>query len=344
MDQPPVDNQSEFEVHPQMLLDKDGEKMAAIVKATFLLPPDGGPLELADEDARREIRGADVPWGKPEISSIAYPSDICLRKPGTDVIVVARSFPQGGGSAAVWDAGVQVGALRKLLRVFGLRVWEDGGAGLSAPLPVESVDVRYDHAWGGCDGEGPDFIEEARNPVGMGVARDSSKLTHQRAPQLEDPVYPIHSCTTRPPPAGLGPTGRHWEPRRRWAGTYDAAWVKYRNPLPPDDFDDRHNLCASPGLIAEVPLTGGEPVALSNLVPGGGLTRFDLPRTGVDIEFHAKGREPARFRPYLDTVIIDALDIGPEEPLAVELVWRASVPAPRRLKNLRIVVREREAP
>ena len=39
MDQPPVDNQSEFEVHPQMLLDKDGEKMTAIVKATFLLPP-----------------------------------------------------------------------------------------------------------------------------------------------------------------------------------------------------------------------------------------------------------------------------------------------------------------
>ena len=344
MDQPPVDNLTDFEVHPQMLLDKDGEKMAAIVKATFVMPPDGGPLEIAAEEERRVVRAADVPWGEPEKSSIAYPSDICLRKPGTDVVVVARAFAPRGEPAESWDVGVQVGRLRKALRVYGLRVWEDRGAGISPARPISDLEIRYDWAWGGSDaGEDGSIVEEPRNPVGLGVARDPAVLTHQRAPQIEDPAVPIRSCTTRPPPAGLGPIGRHWEPRRRYIGTYDAAWLELRNPLPPDDQDDRHNLCGSPGLVAETPLVGGEPVGLLALVPGGGATRFDLPRVAVEIEFRVKGREPARFRPYLDTVIIDTLDIGPDEPLAVELVWRAYVKPPRRLKDMTIVVREADA-
>jgi hypothetical protein len=286
------------------------------------------------------VRPGDVPWGKPEVSSVAYPCDVALRKPGTDVLVVGRSFPPRGEPAPQWDVFVQVGPLRKALRVYGLRVWEVGGTGISPPRPIDSMEMRYDFAWGGCEGEPPDFVEEARNPVGMGFVKDPSTLTDKPAPHIEDPQVPIASYKTRPPPAGIGPIGRHWEPRRRFAGTYDKTWLELRNPLPPDDFDDRYNLCASPGLHAEVPLVGGEQVALLNLVPGGGATRFALPQVPIEVEFRVAGRQTETFRPHLDTVIIDTLDIGPEEPLAVEMVWRAHVKAPKKMKDARIVVRE----
>jgi hypothetical protein len=45
-------------------------------------------------------------------------------------------------------------------------------------------------------------------------------------------------------------------------------------------------------------------------------------------------------KPHLDTVLIDLLDVGPKEPIAIEMVWRAYVKAPRRVKDSRTIVRE----
>jgi hypothetical protein len=95
--------------------------------------------------------------------------------------------------------------------------------------------------------------------------------------------------------------------------------------------------------MAEPPLAGGEAVALLNLVTGGGATVFALPKVTVEIEFRVKDREPAIFTPHLDTVLIDLLETGPDKPIAVEMVWRAHVKAPRRMKDARVIVREREA-
>ena len=346
MDQPPVDNTTEFEVHPQLMVDKDGEKLVAIVKATFELQPDGrggGVLELADELRRRVIRPADVPWGKPEISSIMFPADLCLRKPGTDVIVVGRAHAPEGEPVSAFDVAVQVGALRKLLRVFGLRVWEAGGAGLTPPAAIAEIELRYDFAWGGSDASDPlQFVEDPRNPVGRGVVRDHSALTHQPAPNIEDPAHLISSVRTKPPPAGVGPIGRHWMPRRQFVGTYDDKWLDERAPLTPLDQDDRVNLCASPDLSTAFPLRGDEEVRLLNLVRGGGATHFVLPNVGVELTFKHKDRAPEVIVPHLDTILIDTFDEEPGEPLAVELVWRASVKAPRRAKDCIVVVHERE--
>jgi hypothetical protein len=343
MDQPPLDNPTDFIAHPQVLVDRDGEKLVTIVKATFQREADG-TFEVAPKKRRRGIRMADVPWGKPEKSSILFPADLCLRKPGTDVVVVAKAFAPGGRPVPTFDAAVRIGPLEKIVRVFGLRVWTAGGGGLSRPSPIAEVEMRYDLAWGGCDTSDPArTVEEPRNPVGMGVTRDPDSLTHQPAPSLEDPAVPILTCRTRPPPAGMGAIGRHWEPRRRYSGTYDARWVEERAPLPPLDQDDRVNLCATPELCASPPLRGGEEVALLNLTPGGGAAAFALPRVAVEIEFRVKDRPPEVFRPFLDTVLIDVFPRQPAQPITVELVWRAHVKAPRRMKDARILVREREA-
>jgi hypothetical protein len=174
----------------------------------------------------------------------------------------------------------------------------------------------------------------------MGIARDPATLTHKPAPSIEDPLQPIASMRTRPPPAGLGAIGRHWEPRRRYLGTYDAAWLEQRAPLLPADHDDRANLCASPGLSAVPPLAGGEEVALLNLTPGGGSVAFRLPKIKVSIALEVDGRPREALVPYVDTVLIDTLVPEPPHDVLVELVWRAAFKPPRRMKDAEITVAE----
>lgn len=341
MDPPRVDNRTDFVAAPFLLVGKEGERLVVVVKATFVSVEGQGELEISDRAEQRRIRSADVPWGDPEKSSIKYPADLCVAKPGTDVIVVAAAHAPGGRAVPFFDAGVRLGSLEKVVRIFGLRVWEANGAGLSKPRPTTGIEVRYDYAWGGLDRSDPSHpVEEPRNPVGMGIARDPDALTHKPAPFIEDPADLIRSVSTRPAPAGLGAIGRHWEPRRRYLGTFDAAWQRQRAPLLPLDHDDRASSCASPGLVATPAVRGGEEVVLLNLTPDQGTMVFRLPRTAVTVAMRARGRAPEILLPDIDTVLIDALA---PPGVVVELVWRASFQAPRRMKDVEIIVTETEA-
>lgn len=344
MDAPSLDNQSEFEVLPQTLLHKSGERLVVIVKATFLLTREASILPLAPEELARPIRLTDEMWEKPEVESVRYPSDVCCYKPGTDVIGVVTAWAPGGQPVPTFDTYLRVGALNRAVRVNGLRVWETRGAGVSSPRPILSLDVRYDFAFGGCDlTDETRIVEDPRNPVGRGIARDPDTLTHVLAPQLEDPGEPVRGASQRPLPAGYGAIGRTFLPRRGFTGTYDTTWKEYRAPLPPPDEDDRFHQAATPGLIAQPPLVGGEACALLNLMPDGPL-QFVLPRTRVEVLFDVRGRSKERVVPHLDTVLIDTWNLGPEKPPVVELVWRASVKAPRKQRDARIVVTEEELP
>lgn len=340
MDSPDIDNQTDFEVHPQLFLDRRGERLLVVVKATFLLPSATRALELAPPEWARPIRMADEPWGEPEVDSIRYPSDICGHKPGTDVIVVASAYAPNQVPVPEFDAYVRVGALRKAVRVFGLRVWESQGGGLSRARPIDRLDVRYDFAWGGRDETDPSrVVEEPRNPVGRGVAKHADALTHQLGPQIEDPDALIRSASTRPAPAGLGALGRSFAPRRDHRGTYDDAWKNFRAPLPPTDEKDEMALVASPGLSASPPLVGGEECALLNLSPAGPVA-FVLPRVRLELGFEVLRRPDEIVQPFLDTVLIDTWNTGPEKPAVLEMVWRGSVPAPRRMKDAHVTVSE----
>jgi len=358
---PRVENETDFIAAPHLLVDKDGEKLCVIVKATIEHeegPPRGadGTFSIAPRARRRGVRAADVPWGEPDVPSIRYPSDLCLRKPGTDVIVVARAYALHGQAVPRFDCGVRLGRVSRVVRVTGPRVWAGAGEALTEPTPIEALDVRYDYAFGGFDDSDPEKIaEEAQNPVGRGILCDLSQLDGSAAPQIEDPVAPVRTASARPKPVGLGAIGRSFEPRRSRWGTYDEAWLAERSPFPPADFDDRANLAATPELVAVPPLAGGEEGALTNLTEGGGALAFVLPRVRLAIGFHVPDRPPEVIRPYVDTVVLDTL--GPSEhralaavdpdfppappgPLTVELVWRAYVRAPKRLADARVTVNE----
>ena len=242
MASPRLDNRTDFIVFPHVLMDRDGEKLVTMVKATFESPSvQGGALELAPRKRRRGLRTKDFPWDEKKPTPTAYPADVCIRKPATDVVFVTRAHAPGDLAVPCFDAYAQVGLLRKAITVHGLRVWEVGGNGLPPGRPIAEIEVRYDYAWGGFDASDPKKpVEEARNPEGMGCVRDPGALSDRPAPHIEDPAAPIRSWRTRPPPAGLGPIGRHWQPRRAYAGTYDATWKEKHAPLLPADFDDRY--------------------------------------------------------------------------------------------------------
>lgn len=361
MSLPRIENLTDFVASPFLLVDKEGERLTVIVKATFELAPGpprpkDGSFVVAPPGRRRGVRPADIPWGEPEVPSILYPSDLCVRKPGTDVIVVARAYAPRGTPTPSFEAGVRVGRVAKTVRVTGARVWLPGGDGTSEPLPIDALDLRYDYAFGGADfADEKAPVEDPRNPVGVGVLADLDGLENTRAPQLEDPMTPIGSASSRPPPVSLGAVGRNYEPRRKRWGTYDQAWLEGRAPLPPLDFDERANQAASPGLVSVPPFAGGEEGAIENLTPGGGTVSFRLPSLRCEIAFRQKTQDTVRLTPYLDTVILDTWSPPilraakkkdpeapepPDAPLVVELVYRAAVRAPKRMQELEVTVKE----
>jgi len=139
-------------------------------------------------------------------------------------------------------------------------------------------------------------------------------------PNIEYPNERVSSWKDRPRPAGFGPIGPHWQPRARFAGTYDDAWSRERQPLAPADFDDRFFQCAPPDQQAPSFLRGGEPAVLHRLTPDGEL-RFALPKVflGFETRFTDRSTEIHQQR-RLHTVIIDG--DGPR----VSLVWHTALP------------------
>lgn len=286
-------------------------------------------------------RLTDEPWDEDSPDgSIKLPSDFCLRKPSTDVVVVASAVARDRAPSTELDVLVRVGPVERFLRVFGLRLWYRAslGMGLTPPQPFETVDLKWELAWGGSDHTEDRWFSDNRNPVGRGFARDPKTLLHKPGPQVEDPRQLIHSTRTNPHPAGVGAIGRRWEPRIGYGGTYDERWQKTRMPLPPLDFDERFNQCATPELITPTYLRGGEQVDLHN-VSAHGPIRFALPKQDFFVGAETKwGMVPQRV--VLDTVLLDLHD----DQRQLEMVWRAVVRMPNPPRDLRMIeVRDKAA-
>jgi hypothetical protein len=118
--------------------------------------------------------------------------------------------------------------------------------------------------------------------------------------------------------AGFGPFVRVWMPRRKHAGTYDAAWEKERQPLPPRDFDERFHQCAPEDQQVPGYLRGGESVELFNLSPSGYL-KFALPKVALRFETRL-GNEVVEHRAVLHTVVLQP-DVS-----RVTMLWHTALP------------------
>jgi hypothetical protein len=315
------------DVVPQ--LGMDGRSLAVvIIKRAFQVTPRNQVAPLAEAT----IRHADEPLAEEPPSSIRFPSDVCIHKPSTDVVMVGSAVAPDGRKVTELDVFLRVGPVTRSLRVTGARAWYRTGSGLalSSPQPFESVPLTWENAYGGFDASDPKQppLEEPRNPVGRGVARDPATLIHKPGPQIEDPRDPVKFRGTMSP-VGVAPIGRHWEPRRRYTGTMSEAWMEERMPLLPVDFDDRFNQVAPPELITPAYLTGGEVVQAGN-VSAEGPMQFTLPRLHFFVGTRTD-RGLQEHRPVLDTVLIQGT------ARAFEMTWRAVVPIPRPADQLKYI-------
>lgn len=332
---PAIDNGTPFAFEPLFLADEEGRPLLVpLVKATYVLGPRGA--EPAEEQIPVNPEG--VPYGDPAESSYRYEPECAFVKAATDVVLVGSAVAPKPGTTEMLVA-FQVGPVKKGVRVVGDRAFfrAVGSVGMSRPMPFERIPLQWERAFGGWDRSHPDPKKhdlEPRNPVGVGFRAGGSRFEEGlRCPNLEDPARPFKGWGDRPPPAGFGFTSPSWEPRAKYAGTYDERWTNERSPLLPEDFDRRFLNAAAPGLVAPGYLRGDEPVVATGLTPSGGLS-FRLPGVAPPrIRVVHRGREDAEATTNLDTVIVDT-DAG-----RIFVLWRTQVPVrePTAVATIRIV-------
>lgn len=334
-----LDNRTPFAAERTWVRDHYGAEIWLVaVKCTFDIQPNG-TTEIAAEQP--PVTMAPEYFGEPAKSSLKYDSDLLLTKKTTDILLHGHAYAPKGYLAKVVDVGLRVGPVTKVLRVYGDRYWNpENGLPYSEPEPFSKMPIVYERAYGGADpalkGDEPGSWDW-RNPVGTGFATSSSHLAGVRLPNVEYPTALIQSRGDRPEPAGFGPICSHWQPRVRYAGTYDDHWQQTRMPLYPEDFDERFFQCAPADQQAPAFLRGGEPVALRGLSAQGDL-RFHLPRVFLGFEtFFYDGERRLHEPPKLHSVILE-----PDFP-RVSLVFHTALPCHpkvRKLKETRIYVKQ----
>ncbi len=310
-----------------LMPDPDGiDSLYTVVKATFSM---GESVELADQQV--PVSNRQEHHGEPDASSIRVPSDISLMKPGTDVLLIGHAYAPGGRSTTEMDVSVSVGPVHKRVRVFGDRVWRLGaGLVMSRPAAFDTMPLVWERAYGGVIASGDERQEEARNPVGCGLAASmwaGGEIKDELwLPNLEDPSDLISVWNQRPVPACFAPIAAHWEPRRSYAGTYDERWQQEQAPYLPDDFDPRFFQLAPPGLVAPGHFKGGESVEVAG-ASSYGVLRFRLPVVDLAVTYVLDSEVIPR-PAVLDTVVIEP-DLD-----RLQLVWRAVLPCDK--KALRV--------
>lgn len=321
-----VDNRTPFAAERGWVRDRDGAEIWLVaVKATFDIKPNG-TTEIAEEQP--PVLRLPEYNGEPGKSSLKYEADLILTKKTTDVLVIGHAYAPGGKPVTEMDVGFRVGPVQKILKVSGDRRW--GAFGASSPQPFTKMPLTYERAFGGVDklSEYPERDWEWRNPVGTGFVVSSSHADEMPLPNIENPKELISGKKDKPNPAGFGPLCSHWQPRVYFAGTYDDHWMKTRQPLLPEDFDDRFFQCAPQDQQTPAFLRGGEPCVLHHLTPDGDL-KFFLPKLyfGFETRFYDGSREYHKAKS-LHTVILE-----PDFP-RVSLVWHTALPCHFKVQKL----------
>lgn len=328
-----IQNRTNFQASLGLFPNEKGiDTVYAVVKATFDISP-----EVKISAKQEPVRQVDEYWGDPATSSIKYAGEMTLTKPATDVFLLGHAHAPEGKATEV-DVILRIGERIKAARVFGDRFWKTGiiNHSKSDPVPFEKIPMVWERAYGGTvEEKSGKFAALPKNPVGAGLWTSKYKEVYvPKLPNLEDLKNLIGSISDRPEPVCFAPVASHWQPRIRYAGTYDEAWQKKRMPFLPDDFDLRFFNSAPEDLIFSPYLKGGEEVEIVGASAKGRL-KFRLPKYNFNITFLIAGQRFEK-NPNLDTVIIE-----PDEN-RVCLVWRASELCDKKMLKVELVKVEAE--
>jgi hypothetical protein len=320
-------NATKMQAGYTMGLQPDGrELLVVVVKGTFGIPRPGETAQLLPE--QEKLVEADVFTGEPGFSAPLYESDYAPRKPKCDVLLNGSAYAPNGYPTDRVRVGLRVGSMTKVFDVVGNRAWREVAATVSAtrPEPFTVMPISYDSAFGGVDNSHKNPAQHRTylpNHAGKGFFHnlDTHVYSGKPLPNTEEPHDPVTSPNGKYRPMAFGPVGRAWEPRPRFAGTYDQNWLDNAFPFLPADFDERYYQAAPADQQIESP-RGGEQVTLYNLTPWGRVD-FTLPAVSVPVTFCLKGVEEVEEPSVVDTLILEP-DLG-----RFMIVWRAARPLRR---------------
>jgi len=334
--------------------------LSVLVKRTYDIVPDG-TCTRAESD--RKLIPGDMHYGDPMNSCVQYEADFIPYKLATDIVLNGKAYAPAGSSVRQLTATIAVGQFRKDILVTGDRVCSFQGKGkavFSEPKPFETMDIRYENAYGGIDIHSDPRLPcvYPRNHLGCGfvAGNGKNKMENLSLPNIEDPGDPlsperiftgrIKQWETQPMPQGLGWFAKSWQPRAGLAGVMpaDKAFEQelrqaYKAAIPAaqqkvyeetklPDMDFRFFNGASQGLAVPF-LNGNESCHLAHLTPECQLNfrlPGDIPGIGIDI-----GNGIQRPDVVLHTVMIHA------QERQLDLVWRGAVsyPGPDWLPEMR---------
>jgi hypothetical protein len=307
-----------------MGLRPDGrELLVVVVKGTFTIPTGNRPPELAGQQA--DLVMADKFTGEPGFSAPKYESDFAPFKPRCDVLLNGSAYAARGRAVTRVNVSIRVGTISKSFRVVGNRSWVKLWFLTipGAPEPFSVMPISYDNAFGGADLTHPNPKQHRtflKNHVGKGFHHNLTKEAIQGKPLPN--TEELRRSVTNPRrdyrPMAFGPVGRAWQPRPKFAGTYDRKWLDNDFPFLPSDFDEHYYQAAPEDQQIDY-LHGGEEVVLLNLTPRG-RTKFKVPTISVPVAFYFNNGEEKETLAANDTIIIEP-DLG-----RFMLVWRTALP------------------
>jgi hypothetical protein len=300
-----IENLSPFSVASVPAITREGVDVQVVCVAArhelMAAPARGTPPSAEQGEPILE----DVYWGEPGVSSLRMEGQGIYERPGTDIVISGHACAPSEVPVSRLLLTVRVAELEQRALVSGDRVWRRDVVGLvpSTPQPFSKLPLRYELAFGGRVDERSVIAD---NPIGCGWYADARAASGRPLPNIEDPDQPIVGIGDRPQPVGFCAIPRHWPARLRHAGTYDEAWMKTRMPFWPKDLDLRFFQAASPGLVLDRHLLGGEPISLTGFSATGPIS-FPVPRNRLLLKSYFDGYEE------LLEMTADTLHIEPDE-------------------------------
>jgi hypothetical protein len=299
------------------------ELLVAVVKGTFRIPLESGATVSLHEEQVPLVM-SDVFFGEPGLSAPKYEVDFAPRKPRCDVLLNGSAHASDGKPTDRVVVGVRVGDWSKSFAVVGDRVWlSAAGVRASSPTPFTVMPISYDRAFGGTDLRHEDPAQHAAfmpNPSGRGFHRHlvSKWLEGSPLPNTEELGTSVSAPDEAYRPMSFGAVGRHWEPRLKFAGTYDQNWLDNEFPFLPSDFSEQYYQAAP--LDQQLPLPLGEQLVRLRNLTADGTRDFTLPHLAAPIHvFPRKGRRED-LTAHVDTIVIEPGDDR------VTMTWRVARP------------------
>lgn len=279
-----------------------GHRLTICVKGTFVLTHRADATIAPNQDS---VHG-DISWDHNPQASLFAPSDFVPYKPKLDVIFSGRAFATGGTPVDSLTPRLQVGHLRKSLRVSGPRVWMDGNAGLGPSVPERftTAPLRYELA--AMTGENQTGIQQL----------GSSGWPLPRIEVLDEPPGKLFT-------PGFGPLPIRWRAERHALSDAGYNFVRrMRSPhaIAPENFPFSTFNCAP--LEQQLDEIEAAPtIVLEHLGRKHARLESRLPtiRPRVFVKPHgSSSTDEVDMR--LDTIFIDGVR------LVAVLSWRGSIP------------------